>query len=190
MELTNVWLLFSIQLRSTRRLIAKRAQQEWNPTLQVSYARISFAQRTKRLVSANACEACPIGKINAAGNSASGNDTNCEDIICTSDLTPSTLTNSSIGCVFGAVTGTYGGCACVCSNGFTGQFCDECALGFGSDGSDCLACVSPFASDTSGLEACQVQTCKVNKRLASVFDTTTLDEAVNCEHCPAGHGIR
>ena len=137
-------------------------------------------------VSANVCEACPIGKINAVGNSASGNDTNCEDIICTSDLTPSTLTNSSIGCVFGSVIGIYGGCACVCSNGFTGQFCDQCALGFGSDGSDCFACISPFASDTSGLEACQEQTCGVNKRLASVFDTTTLDEAVNCEDCPAG----
>ena len=31
-----------------------------------------------------------------------------------------------------------------------------------------------------------MQTCGVNKRLASVFDTTTLDEAVNCEACPAG----
>ena len=31
-------------------------------------------------VSGNACEACPAGKINAAGNSAAGNNTNCEEM--------------------------------------------------------------------------------------------------------------
>ena len=91
--------------------------------------------------------------------------------------------------MFGSAIGTYENCGCSCTaDGFSGFFCNECGVGHGFTGSECVPCVAPKASDsTLYSDSCQEQTCGVDKRLVSTnFNTSSLDESVNCEDCPAG----